>query len=331
MTRVRFTAVGALGVAIVGVLVVATIASSGNVLSRSTLSALTPLLGVMVLVSLGQGIVIGTGGIDLSLPATMTLAGTVVLKLSNEQQDRLLPAVLVALVACTAVGLVNGVLVEVFGLNALVVTLAVGLLTGGVTRLYRGPVLAVTSVPEEMQSIARANFGGVSLLLVGAFVVVAVMAFTVRRSVRGRRLVASSAAPRAAYLVGLWSTSYRILAYCVAGLLYGIGAVMLAGLLGSPDLTLGSSYLLQPIVAVVLGGAALSGGRVSFLATALGAVFITLLDFELKVSGFGSGVSLVVQGLVLAIGLSAIHLARTRATSAPSGLGRPTPQALGVK
>ncbi|MGD9955908.1 MAG: ABC transporter permease [Candidatus Nanopelagicales bacterium] len=330
MRRVRFTAVTVLLIAIAAVVVLASLVSSGNFLSASTLSALTPLLAIMVVVSLGQGIVIGTGGIDLSLPATMTLAGTIVLKMSGAEPDRLITAIVVALLCCALVGVLNGVLIEVFGLNALVVTLAVGLLVGGLTRLYRGPVLAITSVPDLLQTWARANVAGFSVLLVLAFAGVALLSFLVRRSVRGRRLVASSAAPRAAFLMGLWSSSYRVLAFAVAGFLYGVGAIMLAGLLGSPDLTLGNAYLLEPIVAVVLGGAALSGGRVSFLATALGALFITLLDFELKVAGYGSGVSLVVQGLVLAIGLSAINLARRRAASSTGGQRRPAPQALGV-
>jgi ribose transport system permease protein len=330
MRRLRWSASTVLVVAILLVIIAATIVSSGNFLSTATMSSLTPLLAVMIIVTLGQGIVIGTGGIDLSLPATMTLAGTVVLKVTAGESSALTQAVVIALVCCVLVGLLNGVLVEVFGLNSLVVTLAVGLLVSGVTRLYRGPVLAITSVPDSMQTWARANVGGVSDLLVVSLVIVAILAFTVRRSVRGRRLVASSAAPRAAFLMGVWSSSYRVLAFMCAALLYGIGAIMLSGLLGSPDLTLGNSYLLQPIVAVVLGGAALTGGRVSFLASALGAVFITLLDFELRVAGYGSGVSLVVQGLVLAIGLSGINLARRRSTATSSEPSQPTPQVLGV-
>jgi ribose transport system permease protein len=330
MGRVRLNATTALLAANLVVLVVAVFVTSGNLLKSSTLSALTPLIAIMIIVALGQSLVIGTGGIDLSLPATMTLAGTIVLKMSDDDSSKLVGAIVVALICCALVGVLNGLLVEVFGLNPLVVTLSVGLLVGGLTRLYRGPVLAVTSVPEAMQTWARANIGGISLLLVGSAVLVAILAFLVRRTVRGRRLVASSAAPRAAFLMGLWSSSYRVLAYSLAGLLYGVGAIGLSGLLGSPDLTLGNSYLLVPIVAVVLGGAALSGGRVSFLNTALGALFITLLDFELRVAGYGSGVSLIVQGLVLALGLSAINIARKRAAAASSARSRPTPQVLGV-
>jgi hypothetical protein len=116
-----------------------------HVLGRSSLSTLTPVLGVLVLMSLAQGIVIGTGGIDLSIPATVTLTGAIVLKSSGGTDSGLAEAIATALVACMVIGAVNGILVEVFGLNALVVTLATGQLIGGITRLYRGPVPSASS------------------------------------------------------------------------------------------------------------------------------------------------------------------------------------------
>src|SRR3954465_1249072 len=86
----------------------------------------------------------------------------------------------------------------------------------------------------------------------------------------------------------------------------GVGAVLLAGLLATPDLTLGTPYLLTPIVAVVLGGAALSGGRVRPGATALGAVFLLVLDFFFRVTGYSSGLALSFQGVVLGVGLTLV-------------------------
>ena len=89
-----------------------------------------------------------------------------------------------------------------------------------------------------------------------------------------------------------------------------MGAVLLAGRIATPDLTLGAPYLLTPIVAVVLGGAALSGGRVRPGATALGAVFLMLLEHILRVRGYSSGLSLAFQGLVLGIGLTLVATSR---------------------
>ncbi|HRK48454.1 MAG TPA: hypothetical protein PK324_22690, partial [Nocardioides sp.] len=105
---------------------------------------------------------------------------------------------------------------------------------------------------------------------------------------------------------GLAAARQRITAWMVGSLIVGVGAVLLAGRIATPDLTLGQPYLLTPIVAVVLGGAALSGGRVRPAATALGAVFLVVLEHILRVRGYSSGVSLAFQGLVLGVGLTLV-------------------------
>ena len=135
-----------------------------------------------------------------------------------------------------------------------------------------------------------------------------VATFFLHRVVVGRRLVAGSTAARAAVLTGIRAPLYRVAAYVVAALVYGVGGVLAAGQTGTPDLTLGEPYLLTSVVAVVLGGAALTGGRVSPIATLMGAVFITVLDFDLRVHGLSAGARLIAQGAVLVLGLSLIHV-----------------------
>jgi ribose transport system permease protein len=293
---------------VVVLLLVSQLAVTSNFFTRSSLSTLTPLVGIMIVVSIGQAFVIGTGGIDLSVPATITLMGVILLKASGGSDGKLAQAILLCALACAVIGLLNGLLVEGLGLNALVVTLAVGFLVSGFTRLYRGDILAFTSVPPKLADAAGANVGGVSYLLIVAVGVTLLAALFLRRFVYGRRLVASSATPRAAFLAGLPSRGYRILAWVIASLAYGVGGVLVAGQIGTPDLTLGDPYLLTSIVAVVLGGAALTGGRVSPVATLLGAVFITVLDFDLRVRGYDAGVRLVVQGVVLVLGLALLFV-----------------------
>ncbi|WP_375474727.1 ABC transporter permease [uncultured Jatrophihabitans sp.] len=288
-----------------------------HLLGRSSLSTVTPVLGVLVLVSLAQGIVIGTGGIDLSIPATVTLVGTIVLKASNGANSGIGTAMVTALVACVVIGLVNGLLVEAFRLNALVVTLATGQLIGGVTRLYRGPVPSVSNVPPAVADFASHSWGGVSLILFLALALVAVLWLVLNQTVPGRVLVASSASTRAATLAGLRARTYRIAAWVLATVVCGFAAVLLSGQIGSPDLTLGDPYLLSTVVAVVLGGAILSGGRVSPVGIALGAVFISVLNQDLQVRGYSTGVAQIAQGAVLGVGLALLGWVRSRRGAPP--------------
>jgi ribose transport system permease protein len=317
MRGIRLTPLTVITFAVAVLLALSPLFVTSQFYSRASLSTLTPLLGIMIIVATGQAFVIGTGGIDLSVPATITLMGSIVLKASGGHNDQLASTLLLCLAACVVIGLVNGVLVEGLGLNALVVTLAVGQLVAGVTRLYRGQVLAFTDVPPKLVDAASANVAGVSYLLIVAFLFAVLATVFLQRIVFGRRLVASSAAPTTAYLAGLRGKGYRILAYVIASITYGIGGVLAAAQIGTPDLTLGDPYLLTTIVAVVLGGAVLSGGRVSPIATLLGATFITVLDYDLRILGYSAGTRLIVQGAVLALGLSLVyalqHLAELRA------------------
>lgn len=279
-----------------------------------TLSTLTPLLGVMVLVGLAQAFVIGTGGIDLSIPSVITLMGIVMLRESGGQNVMLLPALLVAALVCIAIGLVNGLLVEVLGLNALVTTLATGQIVLGATVIYREGALSITKVPAALSSLAQANVFGISVILIVSIVFAALILLFVRRITVGRRLVLASASVRASQLTGQRQLVLRVLAWVIAALIGGVAGVLLAGQLSSPNMSSGSPYLLLSIVVVVLGGAVLTGGRVGPFATLVGATFIILLDHGLAVEGFSSGVRTLVQGLVLALGLAGVgQLMRPRA------------------
>lgn len=301
-----------ISVGVLAMLLLAAVQTEGQVLSQSILSAVTPLIGVMILAAAGQALVIGTGGIDLSVPAAITVTGIILTTFTGGDASKLAPAIVIVLIAVMLMGLVNGILVEIFGLNSLVVTLAVGLLAIGLGRLYRGKLLSVTGVPEPLVTFSGASVGGVSLLLLASIALAGIATFFVWLTVPGRRLVASSASAAAGTLVGLHAVAYRISAFVVAGLLYGIAGIMLSGLLTTPDLAIGEPYLLAPIVAVVLGGAVLTGGRVSFIATLLGAVFVSLLNLNLAVAGFTGGMPALVQGLVLALGLTLVFLLRDK-------------------
>jgi ribose transport system permease protein len=312
--RFRVTSVWVISGAVALLLLISQVAVTSQFFSLGTLSTLTPLIGILILVAIGQAFVISTGGIDLSLPATMTLMGAIVLKQSNGEDSHLLGALAVCAVACLVIGLINGILVEGLRLSSLVVTLAVGQLVSGYTELYRGNVPSVQHVPDNISTWASADVGGVSYILIFSFVLSVVATFFLHRAVIGRRLVASSTAERAAVLAGLKAPLYRIAAYMVAALVYGVGGVLAAGQIQTPDLTLGAPYLLTSVIAVVLGGAVLTGGRVSPIATLMGAVFITVLDFDLRVEGLSTGVRMIVQGAVLVAGLSLIYVLGNRAS-----------------
>ncbi|HZO07189.1 MAG TPA: ABC transporter permease [Solirubrobacterales bacterium] len=318
MTRDRLTAVTPLKVISVGVLVMLVVSElviSGSLFAQSTLSTILAPLSILIVIAIGQALVIGTGGIDLSVPATVTLTGVIILKASEGKDSGLLKALLIVAGACIVIGLVNGLLVEGLRLNALVVTLATGQLILGFMRLYGGELLPASEVPPQLSAWTADDIvGGVSYLFVIAAVVAVLGTLFLQRFVQGRRLVASSASERSAFLAGIAARRYRILAYVLGSLCYGLGGVLASGDVGTPDLTLGDPYLLLSIVAVILGGAAVTGGRASPIATMLGAIFIFLLDYDLRVKGVSGGLREAVQGAVLVLGLSLVFLIQNMPT-----------------
>lgn len=283
-----------------------------NVFNQASVSTLTPVLGVMILVALGQAFVIGTGGIDLSIPSTITLVGVVLLKVSGGTNGKLLQAIVACLVACLVIGFVNGFLVEILRLNALVVTLATGQLIAGMTQMYRGPVPSVSVVPDHLSSFVRGSALNVSIVLWVALAVSIITALWLKFHVSGRTVSASSVARAAADYSGLHATRQRIVAWMLESFLVGVGAILLAGQITTPDLTLGDPYLLTTVVAVVLGGASIAGGRVKVAGALFGAVFVIVLDFVFQVRGLPSGLSLAVQGAVLAVGLVLVVTSQTK-------------------
>lgn len=313
-SRMRPTPRWAIGAAVVVLLILSEFTNSGSFFSKATLSTLTPFVGVMIIASLGQAVVIGAGGIDLSIPATMTFVGVMVLKFSESKNDRLALAVVISVVLCGVIGLVNGLLVERLRLNPFVATLAVGQIVSGIARFARGPVPRFTRVPPLLVQRARWNLSGISIALFVALALMLVGTLIFRSTVWGRRLVASSASKPTSTLIGLSSSTYRIITFISSSVFAGIAAVLLSGQLGAPDLSLGSPYLLATVVSVVLSGAMLSGGRVDLIGVALGAVFITVLSHDLRVQGYSSGFAQLVQAVVLAGGLALVYVIRNRKT-----------------
>ena len=165
--------------------------------------------------------------------------------------------------------------------------------------------------------MAAMSAGGVSVILLIGVACALLLAAGLNLTVAGRGLVASSASGRAAVLAGLAASRLRIAAWVVATLVCGLGAVLLAGETVTPDLTLGSPYLLSTVVVVVLGGAVLSGGRVSPVGIVAGAVFLAVLDQDLQVRDYSTAVSQIAEGVVLALGLAALGYARGWRLSRP--------------
>lgn len=270
----------------------------------STFLAIIPLAAFLTLTAAGEAVVMMSRGIDLSIPAIITLSSTIVLGFSGGHDGNLIGTLVAALAFAMAIGLVNGFLVAVFKLNALIVTLAVGAVTTGLTLWYRQSLPQELRVPPGMAEWGDTRLLGLNVSVWVAIAVIAILTIVLRKTTIGRHFSAVGANPRAAWIAGINVTVYQIAAFAVAGLLYGIAGILLSAFIRNPTLRVGEPYLLAPIAAAVLGGTAISGGIGSMIAVGGAALFLTQLDQMMKMLGLSSALQFVIQGIAIALGMA---------------------------
>jgi ribose transport system permease protein len=273
-------------------------------LTGAAFGAIAPFGTFLAIAALGQMLVIMTGGIDLSVPGTFTLAGIIVVGVGQVSNDRIGVAILTALGAAALIGLVNGTLIGGLKLNPLIVTLAVGQITTGVLNRYYTTIAIQSSVPPALSGWVTSRFLGISYIFwVGVALTIAMM-IVFRYTAVGRRFQVVGANPVAATVTGLRVNVNQVAAYVVAAVLYAVAGILLAAFLRNPGVTFGAAYLLGPIAAVVIGGASLGGGLASPLSTWTAAFFLAGLNQMMRVMGLPTALQFVVFGLVIIGGMA---------------------------
>jgi ribose/xylose/arabinose/galactoside ABC-type transport system permease subunit len=262
----------------------------------------------VVIVALGMALVIGTEGIDLSVGSVMALAAAFIpLYLGYG----VVAAIVVSLIAGAVVGLINGVLVARVGLQPIVATLA--LFVGG-----RG--LAVVITHGQLKDIHDADFlylGSGDLLRIPVLVwiaalLVAVVAFVVRRTVFGRRLLAIGGNRPATELAGVPVKRVLITVYVVCSVLASIAGLLSVSRIQSSDASsVGLLIELSAITAVVVGGTPLTGGRVRVVGTVAGALLMQLVIATMIKHNLQPSTTEMVQAVIILI---AVYVARERKT-----------------
>jgi ribose transport system permease protein len=272
-------------------------------LEAPALSAIAPFGALLGIAALGQMLVVMTGGIDLSTPGTLTLSAMIMVGVSQQSNDRIVLALFTALGVAALIGLVNGILIGGLKLNPLIVTLAVGQVVIGAVSRYVRTFPVQSAVPEGMSSWTVDRIFGVSPIFWIGLLVTGVVIVAIRYTTVGRRFQVVGANPIAAQVVGVRVTINQILVYVVAAMLYATAGAALAGLLRNPGVNIGSPYLLGPIAAVVIGGASLTGGLASPLATFTAALFLTGLNQLMRALGLATALQFVVFGAVIIGGM----------------------------
>lgn len=251
-------------------------------------------------IAAGQTIAVLTGGIDLSQAGVVTLTNIVATSIMLSQPENIPAAIVVVLALALLVGLANGFLVTAVGVTPLIATLGMNSVLFGAALVYTGGAPS-GGTPVEFQIIGTGSLFGIpnpALIWLGLSLGLLVLT---RRTSYGRRLYATGANPRAAEMMGVNVGRTIVSAYVLSALMAALGALLLTAYVGAPSLGIGNQFLLTAVAAVVVGGAALTGGSGSVVATMGGAIFITELSSFTNIIQVSTGTQFVIQGALILV------------------------------
>lgn len=239
-----------------------------------------------------------SAGIDLSIGSTLAVSGVVAGIFW--QQDQVLLGLMAGLAAGASVGLVNGSLVSLVGLNPIVVTLGTLAIGRGIAQVLAGN--PIFQFPDAVVQFGSGSLAGVPNLVWVAVTVVLAGMFTLNRLPFGKHLVAVGVNQRAAYLAGLPVKTIKLSLYVATGIGAAIAGMMLASRFNSaPGGTLGVGTELLVLTAVLLGGVPFTGGRGAIWRVVVGVLLLGILRNGLVLLNVSSEAAQIVLGAVLII------------------------------
>lgn len=270
-----------------------------KMLSGANITNIANQVSILAVVTIGASFVIFVGGFDLSAGAVVALAG-VIGAMVVDQTDSVWLAVMAGVGTGLFVGLVNGFFVGYLNVSPLIVTL-------GALNICRGLALvladgaAIYSFPPWFTEIGTARIAGVPLLFLFAFALFVIGALLLRYTTFGLNLYAVGGNAKAAGLSGVAVARVRMAAFAISGATCGIAGMMLCARTGGGEPTAGFLYELEAIAAVVLGGAALSGGEGRLWRSMLGILLLMVLGNGLNIVGVHPHWKGVFIGAILAL------------------------------
>ncbi|GAA3102968.1 ABC transporter permease [Nonomuraea salmonea] len=252
----------------------------------------------LILVSLGMTLVIATGGIDLSVGSVVAISGALACLLISEEAS-LFTAVAVALGLCLALGVWNGFLVAGIGIQPIIATLILMVAGRGLAQLITdGQIITVNSPAYKV--IGGGYFLTVPFGILIVVAVLAITAFLTRRLALGMLIESVGGNAEASRLAGIRSRGIIVMVYAFAALCAGVAGLMISSNVSSADGNNAGLWIeLDAILAVVIGGTSLAGGRFSLGGTVLGALIIQTLTTTIYSIGVPPETTLLFKALVV--------------------------------
>ena len=309
----RFTRDYAIVVAIFILMIIFSLASD-YFLSYKNIRNIFMQTAPLAIVCIGQAMIVTTGEFDLSLGQNVCLTSAVMAYLIKFAGFNPWIAIFCAIGVGAMVGLSNGVLIAYAGIPCFIVTLGFQMIARGAAKIITN-ASPIAGMPDQIKFIGRGFIGGSEfgvpmsvMIMLGLFLI---FSFIMQRTKFGRSLYAIGGNKEAAYFAGINVKKHRVATYTIAGCLCGVAAVVLVTRLDSAALTNGSLYEFDAIIACILGGLSLAGGRGKIIQALFGAIFLMLFFNGMTMLNVNPFVQDVLKGVVM-IGAVALDVVRHR-------------------
>lgn len=276
--------------------------TSANFATLANANTIALNASILIVVACAEAVVVLTRNFDLSVGSIVALASYLGLDMIRHYPAAG-PIMFLAPVAIGGLcGAFNGLLVAIFRIPSVIATLGTLSIFRGIAYLYAGgSQINAQDLPQWVLGTASMRVGGVSLLVLVAFLVVAALAFLLRQLRIGRQIYAVGSNPEAAAFYGLNSRKVIFVAYVITGLVTGLGAFLFGTRAGYVVPYQAQGLELTALAAVVLGGVSVLGGSGTVVGAAIGAITLATLDNGLILLGGSEFTRQFVQGLAIVL------------------------------
>jgi ribose transport system permease protein len=279
--------------------------------TRGDLNSILISQAVTLILAVGLLLALRAGDFDLSIAATMSFVAAIVAVLTTTDHMALGLAIVIAMLAALAVGLINGFLIVVVGIDGFVSTLGMQTLLSGLTYgVTKSQV--IDSLPQGLSSFADWSIGPVPGVAIYGWVLVVIIWYVFEKTSVGRYLLFLGGNRDAARLVGLRVRELRIGAFVLCAVIAGFAGLVLAGSQGSVDPSAGPEYLLPAYAAAFLGTAAIQMGRFNAFGTLIALYVLTVGVTGLELAGAPNWIGDVFNGVALIVALMAARWLSSR-------------------
>ncbi len=284
----------------------------------------------VALLTIGMTLVIATKGIDLSIGAVIAICGAVAAMLISGGHS--IPVVIaVSLAVGIVCGIWNGILVAILDIQPIIATLILMVAGRGIAQLITEGVI-LTFNNDSFSALGSGSFAGIPMPIIIWVLTALLIGILVRKSALGFLIEATGVNRRAAALAGVRARFLLFFVYAVSGLCAAVaGLIVTADIRGADANNAGLWLELDAILAVVIGGTSLNGGRFSITASLIGALIIQTINTGILVSGFPPEFNLIIKAGIIIVVLTlqspaigtVIGFARSRKPDGPAPHAKP--------